>query len=486
MFFDLDKQNKKILWLTIVIKFISMTIVLECLDYGLLLTDMVENLYWGQEWQLGLNKHPPLSSWIAEIFMEIFNNNVKFYYLLSPLFLCVATYCNYLLSRKFLNHKLALLSVILFEGILYNNFSEARFNVNTPLHFFHPLICLFAYKICDKTDKNSNLLNWSVFGLLCGLAMLNKYCAAFVIISCILYIIYVKKFDFFKETGFYCGLILSILIFLPHFIWLIKNDFLPIKYVSEKSLSLLKTDLLSCLKQIFTFLFFNTILLIVDSVLILNIKQKLFKKIDINHKTVFLFVLLFFNIVIFIFISLIFKTALDRTWLTTHLFFLPILILTIFNFDLTYYKIRRVIILNYLYFIVFAVAIFLAIFCFDYKHFNIDLNKRLEFYTNINRLIDKQVNNYKTKDLYLCGSDNTTTGNISILERQNKYKTHIIVNCNFDKSSWIDKNEVLKNGLIVINEKNDISINIFDKPYHIDELINPKNNQKVIISFYKP
>ena len=27
--------------------------------------DMVEMLYWGQQWQLGYHKHPPLPAWLA-------------------------------------------------------------------------------------------------------------------------------------------------------------------------------------------------------------------------------------------------------------------------------------------------------------------------------------------------------------------------------------------------------------------------------------
>src|SRR5262245_49568043 len=28
--------------------------------------DVIEQLFWGHEWQLGYHKHPPLAAWIAE------------------------------------------------------------------------------------------------------------------------------------------------------------------------------------------------------------------------------------------------------------------------------------------------------------------------------------------------------------------------------------------------------------------------------------
>ena len=33
--------------------------------------DMIENLYWGKEWQLGYDKHPPLFAWISYAFYKI-------------------------------------------------------------------------------------------------------------------------------------------------------------------------------------------------------------------------------------------------------------------------------------------------------------------------------------------------------------------------------------------------------------------------------
>ena len=48
--------------------------------------DVVEGIIWGREWQLGYYKHPPLPSWLLDIFFHLFGHVGP--YLLSQL--CIA------------------------------------------------------------------------------------------------------------------------------------------------------------------------------------------------------------------------------------------------------------------------------------------------------------------------------------------------------------------------------------------------------------
>ena len=93
--------------------------------------DTIEALAWGSNLDWGFNKHPPLSAFAVEIFYQIFGSNDWAYYLLSQLFVIVGFIAVYKFSNEILNNqKLALLSVLLLEGIYFYNFTTPEFNVN--------------------------------------------------------------------------------------------------------------------------------------------------------------------------------------------------------------------------------------------------------------------------------------------------------------------------------------------------------------------
>ena len=47
--------------------------------------DMLENLYWGKEWQLGYDKHPPLFAWISYAFFKLCGSVPESLFLLTQL-----------------------------------------------------------------------------------------------------------------------------------------------------------------------------------------------------------------------------------------------------------------------------------------------------------------------------------------------------------------------------------------------------------------
>ena len=93
--------------------------------------DTIEALAWGSNLDWGFNKHPPLSAFTVKIFYQIFGSQDWAYYLLSQFFVIFSFFVVYKFSVEFFNNeKLALLSVLLLEGIYFYNFTTPEFNVN--------------------------------------------------------------------------------------------------------------------------------------------------------------------------------------------------------------------------------------------------------------------------------------------------------------------------------------------------------------------
>ena len=156
--------------------------------------DTIEALAWGSDLKWGFVKHPPLSAFAVEIFYNLFGNRDWAYYFLSQLFVITAFYFVYLLSKDiFKNNFLAILSVLLLEGIFFYNFTTPEFNVNVAQLPFWSIACFFSWR-CIKNDK---FLDYVLLGFFIGLGILSKYLFVYLVIGIkflFIYLIYkVKK-----------------------------------------------------------------------------------------------------------------------------------------------------------------------------------------------------------------------------------------------------------------------------------------------------
>ena len=134
--------------------------------------DTIEALAWGSNLDWGFNKHPPLSAFAVEMFYRIFGTNDWAYYLLSQLFVIVGFIAVYKFSNEILNNKkLALLSVLLLEGIYFYNFTTPEFNVNVAQLPFWALTVYYTWR-CIKYDKS---IDYVFLGLFAGLGILSNY-----------------------------------------------------------------------------------------------------------------------------------------------------------------------------------------------------------------------------------------------------------------------------------------------------------------------
>ena len=232
----MTKNPSKIFFLFLIVHLLTWTLIPSLTNNNLPL-DTIEALAWGSNLDWGFNKHPPLSAFAVEVFYQIFGSQDWAFYFLSQVFVIIAFFAVYKLSLEILNNeKLALLSVLLLEGIYFYNFTTPEFNVNVCQLPFWSLTVYYSWKIYNS--KEIKFLDCFLVGLFAAFGFLSKYLFIYLLVSIDLLFVYLilfkkeKKFDF----KYLITLEVFLVVLVPHFIWLFNNDFITIQLCVKSNL----------------------------------------------------------------------------------------------------------------------------------------------------------------------------------------------------------------------------------------------------------
>tara|TARA_B100000579_G_scaffold208002_1_gene169927 strand:- start:689 stop:2062 length:1374 start_codon:yes stop_codon:yes gene_type:complete len=226
------KNTTKILFIFLISHLLIWTLIPSLTNLNLPL-DTIEALAWGSNLEWGFNKHPPFSAFAVEVIYQVFGKQDWAYYLLSQIFVVSAFYFVFKLSNEFLNNsKLALISLLLLEGIFFYNFTTPEFNVNVSQLPFWALSVYFTWR-CIKFDKT---IDYVFLGIFAGLGILSKYLFVYLLIGVKLLFIYlISKKKKIKIFNLLIAGPVTLLILLPHIIWLINNDYTTIYYGLQRT-----------------------------------------------------------------------------------------------------------------------------------------------------------------------------------------------------------------------------------------------------------
>ena len=317
-----NKNINNVFYIFVTAHLIFWTLIPSLTNHNLPL-DTIEALAWGSNLDWGFNKHPPMSAFFSEIFYRIFGSQDWSYYLLSQIFIIISFYYVFKFSKELLqNDLLALISVLLIEGIYFYNFTTPEFNVNVCQLPFWSLTVYYSWKIYN--GKNINFSDCLLVGFFAALGFLSKYLFIYLLISIdllFIYLIFIKKerkFDF----KYLISLEIFLIVLVPHLIWLNNNDFITITYGVARTgleqssiIDHIKFPIIFVLKQIgilipFLFLIF---------LLVKKIKFKLNPK---DKKFLFLLAINFLPIILMFLTSLFTGSKIRTMWMTPfYLFF---------------------------------------------------------------------------------------------------------------------------------------------------------------------
>ena len=325
------KQIKNFFYIFLTIHLILWTLIPSLTNNNLPL-DTIEALAWGSNLGWGFNKHPPMSAFIVEIFYNIFGSNDWAYYLLSQIFIIFSFFVIFQFSKEVLNNEiLAIISVLLLEGIYFYNFTTPEFNVNVCQIPFWVLTVYYSWKVFNQ--KIPKFKDCFIVGIFASCGFLSKYIFIYLLLAIDILFIYLIFFK--KERKFHFNYLISLEVFLvlliPHIIWLVNNNFITITYGLSRS-SLDSSTFLDHIIYPIIFIFKQVGILTP----FLAMLYFLLKKIKFNYnlkdkKLLFLLVINILPILLILFTSMIMGSKIRTMWMTPFYLFFGTLFVYIFQ-----------------------------------------------------------------------------------------------------------------------------------------------------------
>src|SRR5262245_46757255 len=204
---------------------------LPTLLYPNLPLDLIEALTYGREWQLGYDKLPPLPWWLVELLHRLIGVDLA-YYALAQLSVVGAFAAVWLLARPLVGALGALVAVLILDGMHYFHYTAVKFNHDV---IQLPLWALAGYAF-HAGLRRGRLLHWLLLGLAIGVALWAKYFVVVLAVPLALFLLLDREARPALATpGPWIALAVALIIMAPHFLWLVRNDFLPFAYASARS-----------------------------------------------------------------------------------------------------------------------------------------------------------------------------------------------------------------------------------------------------------
>ena len=224
----------RIFWFALFVHVVAWTILCWLTQPNLPL-DTVEITFWGEQWQWGYHKHPPLPSWIAASIWSLSQHQSIAMYLTAQLTIAATFWAVWQLAREGLKPWPALCAVGVLQACYYCTYSISDINNTIVTRPFWALAILFLYR-ASKSNANKPLLWWSLTGVMIGLGMLSKYSMGVLVISMLAIPVLVPRTRVQLRTlGPWLMAGLALAIFSPHLWWMVQNDFVTLEYIANRS-----------------------------------------------------------------------------------------------------------------------------------------------------------------------------------------------------------------------------------------------------------
>ena len=365
--------------------------------------DTIEALAWGSNLDWGFNKHPPLSALAVEIFYTIFGSNDWAYYLLSQIFVIISFIYVWKLSNEIFEDKIySLLSLLVLSGIYFFNFTTPEFNVNITQLPFWALTAYYFWKSINSNKK----IDWFLFAVFSALGFLSKYLFVYLLVAIFIY--FITNLKKYKKliTNYFISTLISLIILMPHFYWLLKNNFVTIFYGLNRS-TLNEVFLIDHLMNPLIFLIKQIIILIPFLIMISILLKKLKFKINFNNKKILFLISISVIPILLVLITSIVTGAKIRTmWMTPFYLFFGILFVEILRKNIDLKNLKKFYIV-FSFFFILSPLVYLSISIFGDK-------KRTDYPgKEISRLVQNKWNDNFVNDIKIVVGDEWYAGNLS-------------------------------------------------------------------------
>jgi len=197
--------------------------------------DMLENLYWGKEWQLGYDKHPPLFSWVSYIFFRLCGSIPDSLFVLTQLNLLLGCFFVFKISRL-IGHDMdrSFASVLFFLCSGASVLGNTKFNATTILCSLLPML----FFLCIRIIKFRKVTDAVLLGIVAMLTCISKYIALLYLGIAFLFLITDKDCRSLLKTPLpYITICVFMISISWHIWWIFDSDFATLRYAMEKSIA---------------------------------------------------------------------------------------------------------------------------------------------------------------------------------------------------------------------------------------------------------
>ncbi len=192
--------------------------------------DVAEAFAWGQKFQLGYGKHPPLAGWIAGLWFKVFPVADWATYALAMATLGCGLVICWLIALRVVDRRRAFFVVVMLALYPIFNFKGFKYNPDLLQLVTLPLLVLAYLDAFEKRTLRSGV--W--LGLAAALALMTKYWVLTMIGAIgLAALMHPDRVRFLRSPAPWVAITTLIAAMIPHLVWLNEVDFVPLTYAGD-------------------------------------------------------------------------------------------------------------------------------------------------------------------------------------------------------------------------------------------------------------
>jgi 4-amino-4-deoxy-L-arabinose transferase-like glycosyltransferase len=192
--------------------------------------DVAEAFAWGQKFQLGYGKHPPLAGWVAGLWFKLFPVADWATYALAMATLGCGLVICWLIAIRVVDYRRAFFVVVMLALYPIFNFKGFKYNPDLLQLVTLPLVVLAYLNAFEKRSVTSGL--W--LGLAGALALMTKYWVLTMIGAVgLAALIHPDRLLFLRSPAPWVAIATLVVAMIPHLLWLKEVDFVPLTYAGD-------------------------------------------------------------------------------------------------------------------------------------------------------------------------------------------------------------------------------------------------------------
>ena len=192
--------------------------------------DVAEAFAWGQKFQLGYGKHPPLSGWVAGLWFEIFPVANWSAYALAMTTVSCGLVISWFTALRVVDRRRAFFVVLMLALYPIFNFKGFKYNPDLLQLVTLPLVVLAYLNAFEKRTVRAGI--W--LGLAGALALMTKYWVLTMIGAVgVAALLHPQRLLFLRSPAPWVAIGTLLIAMLPHLWWLKEVDFAPLTYAGD-------------------------------------------------------------------------------------------------------------------------------------------------------------------------------------------------------------------------------------------------------------